>query len=168
MTDMVVLAFDSEDGAANARDKLHELNQQYLLQLDQVVEVDRKANGQVKIKEDRSLTGIGAVGGAFWGLLIGLIFLVPAVGFVVGTVTGAIAGHFSQYGITKDYMNQINAAIQPGQSALFILAEDVKADRVVPMLAPFHPRVLRTSLTLQLETALREDFGDSSVPPAVQ
>jgi uncharacterized membrane protein len=159
MTDMVVLAFDGVDDAHNARNKLVELNNQYLLKLDQAVEVIRKADGQVKIKEERSMTGFGAIGGAFWGLLIGLIFLAPGLGLAAGAVSGAIAGHFAKYGITKEYMSQINEAIKPGQSALFILADNVKLDRVIPMLKDFHARVLRTSLSLDQEKALREAFG---------
>jgi len=162
MTDMLVLAFDNIDGADNVKNKLVELNAQFLLKLDQIVEVVRKADGQVKIKEEPRLTGVAALGGAFWGFLIGLIFLVPGVGLAVGAVSGAIAGHFAKYGISKEFMGQVNEAIQPGQSALFILADDVKADRVVPMLTQFHPRVLRTSLTLEQEAKLKEAFGSSS------
>jgi len=161
MTDMLVLAFDGEDTADTVRAKLIDLDSQYLLQLKQAVEVVRKQDGQVKIKEEPRLTTIGALGGAFWGLLIGLIFLVPAAGFVVGTASGALAGHFAKYGITKDYMKQIEATIQPGQSALFILADGVKADRIIPMLTQFHPRVVRTSLTMQQEASLKEAFGQS-------
>ncbi len=138
------------------------LTGRYLLKLDQVVEVEREENGKVKIKEEPRLTGIGALGGAFWGLLVGLIFLIPVAGFVVGTVSGAIAGHFAKYGITKEYMKDIEAAIQPGQSALFILADSVKVDRVVPMLQAFHPKVLRTNLTTEQEANLKEAFGGSS------
>jgi uncharacterized membrane protein len=163
MTDMLVLAFDGIDTADKVKDKLIDLNAQFLLKLDQVVEVVREDNGKVKIKEEPRLTGIGAIGGAFWGLLIGLIFLVPAVGFVVGGVSGAIAGHFAKNGISKEYMQQIEAAIQPGQSALFILADGVKLDRVVPMLQEFHPKVLRTNLTTEQEASLKESFGGSSV-----
>ena len=162
MTDMLVLAFDNIDGADNVKNKLVELNSQFLLKLDQIVEVVRKADGQVKIKEEPRLTGAAALGGAFWGLLIGLIFLVPGVGLAVGAVSGAIVGHFAKYGISKEFMGQVNEAIQPGQSALFILADDVKADRVVPMLTQFHPRVLRTSLTTEQETKLKDAFGSSS------
>ena len=164
MTDMLVLAFDNIDGADNVKNKLVELNAQFLLKLDQIVEVVRKADGQVKIKEEPRLTGVAALGGAFWGLLIGLIFLVPGVGLAVGAVSGAIVGHFAKYGISKEFMGQVNEAIQPGQSALFILTDDVKADRVVPMLTQFHPRVLRTSLTLEQETKLKDAFGSSSSP----
>ena len=164
MTEMVVLAFDGVDTADKARNRLIDLDTQYLIDLDQAVEVVRKPDGQVKIKEEPKLTGVGALGGGFWGLLIGLIFLAPAAGFLVGTASGAIAGHFAKYGITKEYMSQINEAIQPGQSALFVLAEDIKVDKVVPMLTEFHPRVLRTSLTTEQEAKLKEAFGT----PAVQ
>ena len=163
MTDMIVLAFNGIDTAEKARDKLIDLSAQFLLKLNQVVVVTRKGDGQVKIKEEPKLTGIGALGGAFWGLLIGLIFLLPGLGFVVGTVSGAIAGHFAKYGFTKEFMGQIEQAIQPGQSALFILADDVKADRVIPMLTEFHPTVLRTSLTLDQEAQLKEAFGTSGI-----
>ena len=159
MTDMVVLAFNTLDGAHNAREKLVELNNEFLLRLDQAVEVIRKPDGQVKIKEERSLAGIGALGGAFWGFLMGLIFLVPALGMAVGAATGAIAGHFTKYGITKEYMNQINEAIKPGQSALFVLAENAKIDRIIPELSSYHPKVLRTSLSQEQEKALRDAFG---------
>ena len=163
MTDMVVMAFDNIDAANNVKHQLIELDAEFLLKLDQVVEVVRKADGQVKIKEEPKLTGAGALGGAFWGLLIGLVFLAPGLGLAFGAVSGAIVGHFAKYGISKEFMGKINEAIKPGQSALFVLAEDVKIDRVVPMLAQYHPRVLRTSLTAAQEAELKEAFGDAGI-----
>ena len=140
MTDMVVLAFDSENGADMVRTKLLELNAQFLLRLDQVVEVVRKADGQVKVKEEPKLTGAAALGGAFWGLLIGLIFFIPVVGLAVGAVSGAIVGHFSKYGMSKEFMTKIDEAIKPGQSGLFILAEDVKIRQGSPDAHPVSPK----------------------------
>ncbi|HXQ93361.1 MAG TPA: DUF1269 domain-containing protein [Nitrososphaerales archaeon] len=163
MTDMVVLAFDGVDTGSNVKNRLIELNNQFLLKLDQVVEVVRKPDGEIKIKEEPRLTGVGAVSGAFWGLLMGLIFLVPVAGFIIGSVSGAVAGHFAKYGISKEYMKEIDAAIQPGQSALFLLVDNVKADRVIPMLTEFHPKVLRTSLSADQEAKLKEAFGGSTM-----
>lgn len=162
MTDMVVLAFDGEDAAAQAKTKVIELNKQYMLGLDQVVEVVRKPDGGVKISHDPNITGRAALGGAFWGMLIGLIFLMPDIGFAVGTAAGAIAGHFSNYGISKDFIKQVSQSIQPGNSALFILADNMKIDRLIPMLAPLHPRVIRTSLSGDQEKELRDSFGSAS------
>ena len=39
--------------------------------------VIRRQYGHVKVKHAVSLVGNGALGGAFWGLLIGLIFWMP-------------------------------------------------------------------------------------------
>ena len=50
MTDIVVLAFDTIDGAHDAREKLVDLDNQYLLKLDQAIEVVRAKDGQVKVK----------------------------------------------------------------------------------------------------------------------
>jgi len=151
------------DTGSNVKNRLIELNNQFLLKLDQVVEVVRKPDGEIKIKEEPRLTGVGAVSGAFWGLLMGLIFLVPVAGFIIGSVSGAVAGHFAKYGISKEYMKEIDAAIQPGQSALFLLVDNVKADRVIPMLTEFHPKVLRTSLSADQEAKLKEAFGGSTM-----
>jgi len=151
------------DTAEKVRNRLIDLNNQFLLKLDQVVEVVRKPDGEIKIKEEPRLTGVGAVSGAFWGLLMGLIFLVPVAGFIIGSVSGAVAGHFAKYGISKEYMKEIDAAIQPGQSALFLLVDNVKADRVIPMLTEFHPKVLRTSLSADQEAKLKEAFGGSTM-----
>lgn len=159
MTDMVVLAFDGEDTADMVRERLIELNTQYMLDLKEGVEVVRSADGKVKIKDEPRLTGLGAFGGAFWGFFIGILFLVPAFGMIVGAATGAIAGHFSTVGISQDFLKDTEDAIQPGQSALFILADDVKADRVIPLLQEYHPKVIRTSLTADQEAQLKQAFS---------
>src|ERR1039457_4656282 len=138
MTDLVVLAFDGEDTAEQVRNKLVDLNKQYLLNLREAVEVVRHSDGKVKIKDEPRLTGIGALGGAFWGFLIGWIFLLPAVGFAVGAIVGATIGHLKNYGIDRDFMKQVEEAIQPGQSAIFIMADDLKLDRIEPDLKAYH------------------------------
>ena len=45
-------------------------------------------------------TDEGALGGMFWGLLLGTLFFVPFLGVAVGTVSGALVGHFATYGIS--------------------------------------------------------------------
>ncbi len=159
MTDMVVLAFDSEGGADMGRERLVELNNDYQLNLVNAVEVVRHRDGKIKIKDIRSLTGIGALGGAFWGTLFGLLFFVPALGLAVGAVSGAIAGHFAHFGVSKEYLKQIETSVVPGTSALAILASDVTVDKVVEKLSPLHPKIIRSSLSTEQEAKLNEAFG---------
>jgi len=159
LTDMVVLAFDSEDGADQGRQKLVELNDEYVLNLVDAVEVVRHANGKVKVKNIRNLTGAGAMGGAFFGLLFGLLFFAPALGVAVGAVSGAIAGHFSQFGVSKNFLKQVEDSVNSGSSALAIIASNVTVDKVVQVLVPLHPKVIRSSLSNEQEAKLNEAFG---------
>jgi len=44
-----------------------------------------------------------------------------------------------------------------------LLVDNVKADRVIPMVTEFHPKVLRTSLSADQEAKLKEAFGGSTM-----
>ena len=159
MSDMIVLAFDSESGADQGRQKLVELNDEYELNLIDAVEVVRHADGKVKVKNIRNLTGPGALGGAFFGLLFGLLFFAPALGVAVGAVSGAIAGHFTQFGISKNFLKQVEDSVKPGTSALAIIASDVTVDKVVEAITPLHPKIIRSSLSTDQDAKLNEAFG---------
>jgi uncharacterized membrane protein len=156
---MIVLAFDSESGADQGRQKLVELNDEYELNLIDAVEVVRHADGKVKVKNIRNLTGPGALGGAFFGLLFGLLFFAPALGVAVGAVSGAIAGHFTQFGISKNFLKQVEDSVKPGTSALAIIASDVTVDKVVEAITPLHPKIIRSSLSTDQDAKLNEAFG---------
>ena len=56
--------------------------------------------------------------------------------------------------------------IQPGTSALFLLVARAAMDRVEAAMRPYHPRVLKTSLSAAQEARLREVFGADEVGAA--
>jgi len=159
LTDMVVFAFESENGAAQGRQQLVELNNQYVLDLVDAVEVVRHADGKIKIKNIRNLTGVGAMGGALWGLIFGLLFFVPLFGVAVGAVSGAVAGHFSHIGLTEEFVKSVADAVKPGTSALAIIGANVSVGRVVQTLTALHPKVIWSSLSAEQEAKLNDAFG---------
>jgi uncharacterized membrane protein len=161
MTELLVLAFDSEHGAQDALQELSQLQKQELIKLADAATVVRKADGKVKVKQAVDLVGAGALGGAFWGMLIGLIFLVPWLGLAIGAISGAIAGRFSDIGIDDKFIKEVGATVEPGHSALFMLVERMTEDRVLPQLQKFHPTVLRTNLSQEDEEKLKAAFGAS-------
>ena len=73
MSDLVVVAFDNETDAEKLQAEMKRLQKEHLITLEDAAVVVRKADGKVKIKQSTSLVGAGALGGAFWGLLIGLV-----------------------------------------------------------------------------------------------
>ena len=80
MSELLVFAFDNPDGANAMVGTLQSLQKQQLIQLADAAIVVRKPDGKAKVKQLNSLVGAGALGGAFWGMLIGTffaVFLVP-------------------------------------------------------------------------------------------
>ena len=76
VSDLVFIAFPNEQKAEEVREKLLALQKEYLIELgDAVIVKDDK--GRVKLNQMMNLTAAGALSGGFWGMLIGLIFLMP-------------------------------------------------------------------------------------------
>jgi uncharacterized membrane protein len=53
----------------------------------------------------------------------------------------------------------VGAAIQPGQSALFMLVREATADRVIEALKPYGGEIIYTNLLPEDEAHLKEAFG---------
>jgi uncharacterized membrane protein len=160
MAELVALAFETEDGAERMRDRLVGLQREHLITLQDAAVVKRNLDGKVKVKQASSLVGAGALGGGFWGMLIGLLFFAPWLGLAVGAVTGALAGKFSDIGVDDKFIRDVGNTIKPGNSALFLLISDVTPDRVMDELKDFRgAKVIRTSLSKEQEMRLKDAFG---------
>ncbi len=159
MSELIVFAFKTEDGAEHMENAVEELKKQDLIQLTDAARVVRKLDGKVKVRQSNSLVGAGALGGAFWGMLVGLLFFMPWLGLALGALTGAIAGHFTDVGIDNDFIKQVGASIEPGDSALFLLVSSWTEDKVLDDLKGYDAQILRTTLSPEQEHKLRESFG---------
>jgi uncharacterized membrane protein len=166
MSDLVVLAFNNDTDAFKMRDELVKLQKQEVITLQDAAVVVRTEDGKTKVKQVTSLTGAGALGGAFWGMLIGLLFFAPWLGLAIGAVTGAIAGKFTDTGIDDKFIKEVGETIEPGHSALFLLVDKVTMDKVQPTLGEFDATVIQTSLSNEQEAKLRDMFHHEEEAPA--
>jgi uncharacterized membrane protein len=159
MSELVVLAFDNEEGAYQARDKLLDVRKRRMLQLADATAVVRRQDGKVKIKQLTNLVGGAAFGGAFWGLLVGLLFAVPWMGLAIGAAAGAVIGGLADYGVDDKFIKEVGATIEPGHSALFLLVHRGDFVKWQDELTDLNPTVLQTTLSEEEEAKLREAFG---------
>jgi uncharacterized membrane protein len=159
MSTMVVLTFKDETSAEQMRDKLVGLQKLELIKLSDAAVVMRQQDGKVKVKQAVSLVGAGALGGAFWGMLIGLLFWAPWLGLAIGAVAGAAGGALSDYGVDDKFIKEVGNKIEPGHSALFLLVERWTEDKVMDEIKDFDAEVLQTSLSKEDEAKLRAAFG---------
>jgi len=159
MSDLIVLTFKTETGAEEMRDELMRMQKEHLITLDDAAVVVRKQDGKPKVKQLTSLVGAGALGGAFWGMLIGLLFFAPWLGLAIGAMTGAVAGGLTDIGVDDKFIKEVGEQIEPGDSALFLLVREATPDKVMDELKNFDAKVYQTSLSKDDEEKLRAAFG---------
>lgn len=176
MSRLIVIGFDDEADAFAFRQDLVKAQSEYIIKLEDAVVVTRPSQGEYQLHQALNLTAAGAVGGAFWGGLIGMLFLNPLLGAAVGSASGALAGSGTDYGIPDDFIRQIGKTVPVGRAAVFVLASELNADKLLPRLQERYgarAEVIQTSLTDADESRLRQAFtgqwqgGQGTVTPAV-
>ena len=158
MSSLVAVVFNDETTAFEMRAALAKMQKDYLIEMEDAVVVTKDKAGNTKLHQAVNLTATGAVGGGFWGMLIGMLFLNPIVGAAVGAASGAIAGKLTDIGINDKMMKELARSFSPGSSALFVLVRKATADKVLDGLKPFagKGKVFHTSLSKDDEAALRK------------
>jgi len=64
--------------------------------------------------------------------------------------------HFADIGVDDKWAKEVAASIPAGGSALFVLARNAQNERVLPEMAKFGGKVLKTSLSPEKQQALEE------------
>jgi uncharacterized membrane protein len=159
MSDLVAIGYDSLATAQEVAANVAELQRAHDVELDDLVVVERRPDGKVKLHQP-SKAGAGAVGGALWGGLIGLIFFVPLFGMALGAATGAASGALSDYGVDDRFMKELGDTLEPGSAAVIALVREASADKVIPQIR-IPGRVIRTSLDNETEARLSEALASA-------
>jgi uncharacterized membrane protein len=161
MSTLTVWKFNTPNGAEKALAKLGDLQKQEIVKvLDAAIVAWPVGRKKPKTNQAVSTVGVGALGGAFWGMLFGLIFLVPVFGMLVGAAAGAMSGKFTDYGINDDFIKDLRSKVTEGTSALFLLTGQVTVDKVSEAFAADEVgELIQSNLSAEQEAKLREDFG---------
>lgn len=156
MSDLIAIVYPNEAKAEEVRQRLIELQKEYLIQVGDAVIATKTQKGDVKLNQLFSMTAAGAASGGFWGLLIGVLFLNPLLGVAVGAASGALGGALTDIGINDKFMKDLSSSLEPGNAALFVLVKEVTSDKVLKDVSRFGGTVLKTSLNESKEQALRD------------
>lgn len=155
MANLVAIAYDDLGTAQQAMATVGELVKEHSLEIEDAVIVEKQQDGKIKLHQP-SMAGAGAAGGALWGGLIGLIFLMPLFGMAIGAASGAIAGKASDYGIDDNFMKELGDKLQAGNAAVFVLVREATRDKVLPEISKYGGHVIQSSLSNEQEAALQE------------
>ncbi len=170
MSDLVFIAFDTEMQAEEVREKVLGMQKEYLIEVEDAVIATRDDKGRVKLNQLVHPAAGGAVSGAFWGMLIGWLFMMPVAGAAVGAAGGALGGALTDVGINDDDMRQqANDALKPGTAGLFLLIRKMTTDKVLEDLKGVGGTVIKTSFDTAKEEALRAALAAQvPAPPAAE
>ena len=160
MASLTVWKFDTPDGAEQALEKLQELAKQQLIQIEDSAIVSWPQGKKKPKTQETRMTGAGALSGAFWGMLFGLIFFMPLLGMAVGAGIGALTGHFTDVGISDDFIKQVRSKVTEGTSALFMLTDQVTIDKVADAFQGTKMDLIQSNLSADQEKKLKEVFGE--------
>jgi uncharacterized membrane protein len=156
---LVAIAYPDRATAEKVRQELIQATKEHLVRLEDAVVVDVDEDGKVKLHQATSTAGVGALGGAAWGGLIGLLFLAPLFGMAIGAASGALAGKLTDTGVNDNFMKELGAKLQPGNAALIALGSTDARDKLLERITPYGGDVIQTSLDSEDEERLKAALG---------
>jgi uncharacterized membrane protein len=177
MYELIVVGFKKDMfRAATLLNKLIAMKDDWVVDLRDGVAVYRDYNGRLRADQSYSMTTTeGAAWGALWGSLIGALLAAPftlgasaavasgavAAGLLGGGAIGATSGALDaqwwkeDFGISEEFVDEVGRLIEPGDSAIFILARSADPDVVAEQLRGYGGTVLRSSLTQEQATKVQ-------------
>src|SRR3974390_2090686 len=154
--------------ASEVLNNLQNLNDDWVVDLHDAVAVYRDYGGKLRVDQSYQMsTGEGAGWGALWGLMIGSLLAIPftagasaaaagaavATGAIGGTAIGAGLGAIDastwkdSFGIPDDFVKQVGALVQPGDSAVFAILRLGNPDIVANQFRGYGGTILRTTVS---------------------
>ena len=168
MSDLVVIAFPSEQKAEQVRQKLLIMQQEYLIELGDAVIALKQEDGRIKLNQLFSYDGGGGGLGHFLGRAGRAC--VPDAARRRGDRRrlGALGGALTDAGINDDFMKDAAQALQPGTAALFLLIRRMTTDKVLDALQGEGGTVMRPRSTIRTsrrsECPLRRAWRAGAAP----
>lgn len=166
MAELIVVGFKKDMyRASEALNRLEQINKNWIVDLRDAVAVYRDHEGKLRVDQSYEMTtGEGAVWGGLFGGLVGAMIAAPftagasaaavfAAGSLSGVALGATLGAIDteswkeEFGISEAFVDRVGAMLQPGDSAIFVLARAIKPDLIADAFRGYGGDVIRTTLT---------------------
>ena len=168
MTSLSIWTFETAEGAEPALRTLGRMEMQRYVAIDDVSVLSWPAgNLRPQTYQAGSATGAAALCGAFWGLLFGLVFLLPLAEHPRGPTDDTFG--LAPVGLSDELLRKVRNRVVPGTSALFLLTPDSALERIGRAVTGSGTEPLVTTLTGEEETALHRAFAteeDREATPA--
>jgi uncharacterized membrane protein len=133
MTDLVVVSFNDKFMADEVLLTLLRLEHDYLIDLEDAVIVIKRSDGTIRIKPAFDLVAAEAVSDGDWGIILRSIMFHRHL-------------EIASQVIDAQFLQEVEDALPPNSSAIFVLVTKVELEPVLTALDGFNGKVLHTSL----------------------
>jgi uncharacterized membrane protein len=158
----------SEKQATWAFNEIEKLVKDGKMSVESGTIVVKEEGGKVSLRKTSEWTAkSGARSGAFWGLLVGLIFAGPLLGLLGGLGLGALLGGKKQQPIDRAFMKQLGESMKQNEAALFLLIEEDDA-ATLQQLQSFDATLFTTVLTDDTKEAISHASKNDEVMAALE
>lgn len=151
MNTVSIWRFGTSEGAEDALGALERLQTRRVIAIDDAAVVVWSAGSRrPHCYQVGTAAGTSALSGAFWGLLFGLVLLLPLAGEVERTAV------LTKVGLTDDFLARVRGRVTAGTSAVFLLTDGAAVRRIREALADAD--LLLSTLDHDQAAALRRAF----------
>ena len=162
MSEIIVIGYDEQSTATQAYKEVLTLQQDFVVELTGLAIVRVDDEGKSHVETPQKIVGVSAASGALWGMLIGILFLVPFFGFALGGAMGALMGKMGKSGIDEQFRTQVQALLKPGGAAVVIMASKITDDKFANAMKQFGGTLLKTSLSEDDEKELASELAEGA------
>lgn len=159
MSELIILGYDTHETAQQAFAKVEQLQRDFVVDLAGLAVVRVDADGKKHVDTSGPVVGASAASGALWGMLIGILFLVPGIGALVGGAMGALSGKLAKGGIDRAFRERVDGMLQPGGAAVVVMTRKLTEDKFATAMSEFGGTVLQTSLSDDDEKGLADELA---------
>ncbi|MEU6854529.1 DUF1269 domain-containing protein [Actinacidiphila alni] len=159
MSELIVIGYDDHAVAENAYSAVQTLQNDYVVNLTGLAIVSVDEDGKTHVDTPSKIVGVSAASGALWGMVFGILFLVPGLGLLMGAAMGGLLGKLGKTGIDDQFRGQVQALLKPGTTAVVIMATKITEDKFADAMRPYGGTLLKTSLSDEDEQELSEHLA---------
>jgi uncharacterized membrane protein len=157
MKQLIALVFDDPYKGEEARAALHRMAGEGLLEIGETALIVKHEDAKTRISQDTDMVAKDQHVGHLVGLVAGaLTGMTPFI--LAGTLAGRLIGNLKDNGVTNKFLKEVGKEIQPGTSALILLASSDPERRlkIAERLRDSGPKILESDLPPEVEQELAE------------
>jgi uncharacterized membrane protein len=160
--DVIIAAYNNEQGASDALTKLQEAKKAGVISIKDAAVLKRDENNKLKITEtaDKGF-GRGAMIGGVAGAAVGV--LAGPVGWAAlgGAAVGGLAAKLRDGGFPDDRLREIGESVQPGNSALVAVVEEVWVKDAQRILEEKAAKIVTNAISADIASQLDADAASA-------